>query len=134
MSIEQNMIIAQKVIDECFNRGNLEIIDELIAEDYVLHAPISMQQWQKASGFKERIAGIIMQSMPQIVIEDMIAMDNKVVIRYRNSPIRNDRKSVTYTGIMIYRISNGKVTEEWLEYDALGLQQQLSDLSSLSEK
>ncbi|MSQ14985.1 MAG: hypothetical protein EXR50_03875 [Dehalococcoidia bacterium] len=128
MSTEQNTVIARRVIEECFNHGNLDCIDELIAEDYVLHAPMSMQQWQGRSGFRERIIGLTTQSLPAIVIEDLFAADEKVVIRYRNTPVRDDKRIVTYSGIMIYRMNDGQISEEWLEYDALGLQRQLSEL------
>jgi predicted ester cyclase len=34
-------------------------------------------------------------------------------------------KQVTATGILIYRITGGKIVEEWLQYDVMGLMQQL---------
>ena len=34
-------------------------------------------------------------------------------------------KAITITGIVIYRIANGKIQDEWDYSDALGLMQQL---------
>ena len=34
------------------------------------------------------------------------------------------------TGISIYRVANGKVVEEWTEFDGLGLLEQLGVLSA----
>ena len=34
-------------------------------------------------------------------------------------------KQVTMTGILIYRIVGDKIVEEWLQYDVMGVMQQL---------
>ena len=37
MSTEQNKVIVRRIFDELFNKGNLGIIDELIAPDAIDH-------------------------------------------------------------------------------------------------
>ncbi len=39
MSAEQNEAIIDRIIQEAFNRGNLEVVDETLAEDFVEHNP-----------------------------------------------------------------------------------------------
>ncbi len=39
MSAEENKALARRVLEEMFNKGNLDIADELIASDYVDHDP-----------------------------------------------------------------------------------------------
>jgi hypothetical protein len=39
--------------------------------------------------------------------------------------IRTNQMLVTSSGVMIDRVVGGKITEEWEEYDALGMMQQL---------
>jgi predicted ester cyclase len=66
-------------------------------------------------------------------IEDVIAEGDKVVHRIKGGGTHKDEwmgiaatgKQVTTTGILIYRIDNGKIVEEWLQYDVLGVMQQL---------
>jgi predicted ester cyclase len=69
----------------------------------------------------------------RIVIEDVIAADDKVVLRWRSEGTHrgeleglaptNARASVT--GISIDRWENGKLVETWTEWDNLGLARQL---------
>jgi predicted ester cyclase len=42
-------------------------------------------------------------------------------------------KRVTTTGVMIDRIVGGKIAEEWEEYDALGMMQQLGVIPSMAK-
>lgn len=37
-------------------------------------------------------------------------------------------KSVTYSGILIYRVAEGRIAEQWTEFDLLGLLKQLGAL------
>jgi SnoaL-like polyketide cyclase len=39
MSIEENKALVQRLLTEVWSKGNLNLIDELIAPDYVLHDP-----------------------------------------------------------------------------------------------
>jgi predicted ester cyclase len=38
------------------------------------------------------------------------------------------RKQVAYSGILIYRVANGKIAEQWTEFDLLGFLKQLGAL------
>jgi predicted ester cyclase len=38
-------------------------------------------------------------------------------------------KQITYTGVLIYRIANGKIAEQWTEFDFLGVLRQLGMIS-----
>jgi len=71
-------------------------------------------------------------------IEDQIAEDDKVVVRWtfigthRGTfmDLMPSRKQWTGSGISIYRIRDGKIVEEWQEWDTLGTMQQLAVLGS----
>jgi steroid delta-isomerase-like uncharacterized protein len=66
-------------------------------------------------------------------IEDAVAEGNKVVLRltargtHRGAfqGIPPTGKQVTVTGIIISRLADGKIAEEWANRDVLGLLQQL---------
>jgi steroid delta-isomerase-like uncharacterized protein len=66
-------------------------------------------------------------------IEDQIAEGDKVVTRYTFSGTQQGPlmgipatgKHVSITGISIYRVVNGKMQAAWIEYDMLGLMQQI---------
>jgi steroid delta-isomerase-like uncharacterized protein len=67
------------------------------------------------------------------IIEDMVAEDDKVACRWSGRGTHQGElmgiaatgKAITITGIVIYRIANGKIQEEWDYSDTLGLMQQL---------
>jgi predicted ester cyclase len=73
-----------------------------------------------------------------ITIDDLLVDDDKVVMRYRGQGTHRGpfgaaaptNKAVTYTGIAILRLSNGRIAEEWTEYDSLGLMRQIETIPS----
>lgn len=66
-------------------------------------------------------------------VEDLFAVDDKVVLRMTSRAthtgafygVEPTGRNVTYTGIVIYRISDGRIAESWGELDLLGLFRQL---------
>jgi len=66
-------------------------------------------------------------------IEDLMAEGDKVAVRqtWRGTHTSNflgippTGKQVTFTSIEVYRVSGGKLAEEWVELDMHGLLQQL---------
>ena len=75
-------------------------------------------------------------------IEEMIADQDKVVIRWSGTGthlgelmgIPPTGRRVTVTGISIGRYEGGKLVEEWLNFDALGLFQQLGVIPTPSQE
>jgi hypothetical protein len=39
MSVEQNKAIVRRLVDEAQTQGRLDVVDELIADDFVDHSP-----------------------------------------------------------------------------------------------
>ena len=69
----------------------------------------------------------------QLAIEDMVAEEDKVVVRFTlNGTHKGDLmgipptgKEVNLPGIVIYRITDGKIDESWLSVNQLDMMQQL---------
>jgi predicted ester cyclase len=69
----------------------------------------------------------------QTTVEDLVAEGEKVVGRWagratHSGPFMNippTGKQVTVAGIAIVRLEGGKIVEEWVNFDALGMMQQL---------
>ena len=72
-------------------------------------------------------------------LEDMIAEGDFVVVRHTARGTHQDNfmsipptgKQVTMTGILIDRVADGKMIEEWSNSDYLGLLQQLGVIPSM---
>jgi steroid delta-isomerase-like uncharacterized protein len=132
MSTETNKRLADRVWEEVWRQGDLSRIDDLFTPDVVRHDPGrelrgAEQNRQFISGFRAAFPDV------RFTTDDLIAEGDKVVVRYhfqgthlgdfQGTP--PTRKRVTYTGILIYRCADGKIAEQWTEFDLLGFLRQL---------
>lgn len=120
---EANKSIVRRIWKEAWQESNFAAIDELVAIDYVLHAyPEDLAFGSGAEGLKRLITSW-WTSFPdsQMTIETLIAERDQVVTRYTAKPT----PATVTTGIWIDHIVDGKVLESWVDWDRLGLFQQL---------
>jgi predicted ester cyclase len=83
MSAEQNKAIMRQYFEGAWEQGNLELLDELLAPDYVNHNPATPEMPTGPEGVKG-VVSMFRSGMPdlKVVIEDMIAEGEKVATRY----------------------------------------------------
>jgi steroid delta-isomerase-like uncharacterized protein len=126
----------RRVNDEVFSQGNLDLVDELLAPDYVLHDPgIPGGELRGTESFKEQWVSMFRTAFPdlQLSVEDQVAEGDKVVTRYTGRGTHRGElmgipptdNEVVVSGIIISRVSGGRIEEEWNSFDALGMMQQL---------
>ncbi len=82
-----------------------------------------------------RFAAMVFAAFPdvQYTLNELLAEGDRVVARFRARGTQTGAfpgipatgKAVAMSAIAIYRVAGGKVVEQWLEYDMLGLLQQL---------
>lgn len=133
MSVEENKALVRRHVEEAWNKGNLSVLDEIMAPNLVNHnAPPGITPDRE--GFKQIISMHRKAfSDLHVTVEDMVAEGDKVVNRWTVSGTHKGEymgiaptgKQVTLTGISIHRIEGGKIVEQWHEVDMLGLMQQL---------
>src|SRR5712691_12698889 len=134
MSAEENKAIARRVNDEVWSGGRLEVIDELIADDFVTTVVGAPEQIRGRQGFREFVV-MYRTAFPdlRITVDEQIAEGDIVVTRWTATG-RNEGelmgmpatgKQATTAGVNINRISSGKLVEGWGLFDQLGLLQQL---------
>jgi steroid delta-isomerase-like uncharacterized protein len=138
MSAQQQKMMIQRWVEVAWNNGDLAIADEVYSPDYLLHDPARPIHGTEA--LKQFVATFL-TGFPDIhvTIEDMIAEGDKVVWRYtvrgthkgEFMGIAPTGKSITLTGILISRFADDKVVEDWNNYDALGMLQQLGVIPSM---
>ncbi|MDP9368230.1 MAG: ester cyclase [Chloroflexota bacterium] len=139
MSLEENKAIVCRVWDEVVSRGTLGVADELIAPEFIYHAP-GTPELHGPDGFAQLIA-MYRAAFPdlQATVEDLIAEGDKVVSRYtvrgthqgELMGIPRTGRRVTEAGIVISRLADGKLVEDWHSPDTLGLLQQLGAIPPL---
>jgi steroid delta-isomerase-like uncharacterized protein len=132
---EENKSVVRREFEEMFNRGgNLDAADEIYAPDYVGHEP-AFGDAQGVEGAKQ-FAADFRQAFPDIetTIEDQVDEEDKIVTRFTArgthqgetedlGPATGNRMEIT--GITIEQFSDGKIVEDWTNFDALGMMQQL---------
>ncbi len=133
MSVETNKAIARRFI-QVWGDGNLDVIDELAAPSLVVRYPTIPQVLQGSREFRHVIASF-RSAFPDsaLRVEEEIAEDEKVVLRWTFSGTHKGSflgvpatgKRVTWTGITVYRIVDGRVVEEQGEEDIVGFFRQV---------
>jgi steroid delta-isomerase-like uncharacterized protein len=126
---EKNKAAIRKLYEDLLNTGNLELLDQLIAEDYV-----GIYDQRGPSAFAETIR-TLRQGFPDIqwTIEDLVAAGDRVAVRWswqgtHKNPFRGfpaSHKKVTDKAIAIYQFRDNKIVHAWIETDRLGLLQQI---------
>lgn len=139
MSAEDNKALAKRWLDEVWNEGDLSLIDELIAPEYVLHDP-TRPGLRGRAGIKESIS-MFRRAFPDLhfTIEDQVAEGDKIVTRYivqgtHLGPVMGipaTGKQGTISGMDIYRITDGQIAEAWSNWDTLGLLQLIGAIPPL---
>jgi len=109
LSLEENKAIVRKLTQEV-NKRNLGILDELMAADYVDHT-LQIRGRENVKQFYT----MAFKDFPDLykTIEDIIAGEEKVWVRYKNTATDPTGKKIELASINIFRIVNGKVVEGW---------------------
>ena len=137
MSAEENKAIVRRFWG-VWEEGNIDLVDELLAPDYINHTPASPDQPTGPEGVKGVVA-MFRSAIPdlRVVVEDMIAEGDKVAVRYTlegthegelfGVPPTGQRLSIK--SISVERVSDGKIREHWRITDGLDMMQQLGVIS-----
>ena len=130
---DANKAVVKRFVDELFVQGNLDVVDELVADDYVDHTPPPDLPPGKA-GLKQ-LATMFRNAFTDLAISDvdLIAEGDKVVMRHVTTGThQGDFMGIAATGrrisvneIHIVRLADGKIVEHWGVEDNLGMMQQL---------
>jgi serine phosphatase RsbU (regulator of sigma subunit)/predicted ester cyclase len=124
---EENKAIARRFLEETMAKGNLDVIDELAAPDFV-DRTLLPGQGPTREDFKRSVAEALDTTpITSFTIEEQIAEGDTVVTKYRHSSVQRrevmgippTEEEKTVSGIYIHRISGGKITEEWGIIDAV---------------
>jgi steroid delta-isomerase-like uncharacterized protein len=130
---EDNKSIMQRAYDEILNEGNLELADEIVAEDLTEH-----EQFPGLEPGREGFKGFVTmfrEAFPdlQVTVEDMIAEGDRVAARVTMRGthqgeflgIAGTGNRIEVPGVDIVRFSDGMAVEHWGVTDNMALMVQL---------
>ena len=132
MTPDENKALVRRFYEE-IDKGNVDAIDQFVAENYIDHNPAPFVAATGLEGLKQSFKIFEKATPGYHIIEDQIAEGDKVVTRLTSigkhegdlpgAPrTGNDMKM---TSITIHRIANGKLAEKWSEKDMIALLTQL---------
>ncbi len=135
----ENKALIRRFYEEAWARGELGVIDEVFADDYVRHdlrstspAPGPEGQRQITAGFRAAFPDV------RFDVELIVAEDDIVVARWSASgtqtgplgPLEATGRKAAFSGVNIFRFEGAKVAEIWNYRDDLGLMEQLGALKA----
>ena len=130
---EQNKALA-RTFYEAFASGEVDRLDEIMAEDAVDHDTQNPFAGNGREGAKQAIAMYRAAfSDLRFEIEDQVAEGDMVVTRWTGTGTQDGElmgapasgKVSIVSGITVDRIEDGKIAEGWTSWDTLGMLQQL---------
>ena len=109
MTTDGNKAVVRRFIKEVLGRGNIDLIDELLAPDYVNP---SMGVTNR-TGFKAVVSGLkAFAPARDFEIADLVAEGDSVVFRGNMNFTLASGKKVSARVITYYRLANGKIVED----------------------
>ena len=139
---EGNKNIVKRLFEEVWNKGNTQMVDELFTPNYAHHDPSTPDVGRGPESEKKRVAHY-RAAFPDLhlTIEDILTEGETVIARWSCkgthkgdlNGIAPTGKHIHMSGISISRLVNGKVAEGWVNWDALGLMQQLGVVPELGK-
>ena len=125
-TLENNKKIAMRMSNEVVNQGKMEVADELLAKDYIYHGPGAFTV-EKPEGYKQMMSSFratfpdLKSEVPIITADgDYVTMYYTMVgthtgADYQGIPISGNKMNIW--GIILRRIENGQIVEDWDMYD-----------------
>ena len=131
----QNKTLIRRWINAAYNKGDWNALDDLLAPDYVRHDQASGVTG-KGPDVERQVAALYRTAFPDlhVKIEEMVAEGNTVAVRWtaigtntgKLGDIPPSGRKVITPGISICRISRGKITEHFANWDTAVFNQQVT--------
>ena len=146
MSTESNKEIVRCYFEEALDKRNLDVLDEIIATDCIIHRPEVSEPIRGLEAFTQALKRILeVYGEFATTIHDLIAEDDRVACRLSHRAVNRGEwtsrlgthavagKTVTWPAIAIFRVRDGKIAEEWVSRDELGMLIELGVLNRRGE-
>ena len=124
---DKNQTLALRYHNDIFQNCKIEVADEILSPDFVLHNPVLPEELRKGPEGTKKYASALIAAVSdrKLVHHDIFAKGDKVLIRWTNSgtnigPLFGNPptgKPYVATGFDLFRISNGKIMEMWQQYN-----------------
>jgi steroid delta-isomerase-like uncharacterized protein len=133
VSPDEHEAIIREHVEVLFNQHRVDRTEETVTADYLDHAPLPGQV-PGLEGAKQKWAAYL-AAVPDMhaTVEELIAEGDKVAVRWTVQGTHQGElmgipatgRRAVFRGISIYRLDDGKIVEQWEQWDRLDLLRQL---------
>jgi predicted ester cyclase len=139
---EQRKAKLRRLMEEIFNEGNLDAMDELYAPSIVRYAGPPLPDLAGIDAYKEYLGSGLggVYSDPQLTIDEIICEADTCAMRYTIQVTHSGYNPVfdlevtgtraSFAASLTSRWEDGKIVEEWVIADLLGFLQQLGAMAA----
>lgn len=133
MSTETNKAIILRMVQQVWNEGRTDLVEEFFVEDYVQvvvgQPPATGLELVRLGAASAR------EAFPdfQLSIDELVAEGDRVAAHWTVTGthagdyigIPATGKSIRHQGAIFYRLTNGRIAETWFLADMMGIMQQM---------
>jgi steroid delta-isomerase-like uncharacterized protein len=122
--------VARLEFEEVFSKGRIELIDEILGDDYVCHDPALPAPARGRAGLRDAVIGF-RSALPdlQFTVDQQVAEGDRVVTAWTATGthigelmgVPGTGRPVTMSGVDIERFDGDRIVEVWALWDALGV-------------
>jgi steroid delta-isomerase-like uncharacterized protein len=133
----QNRQIVETYFSEAWNKGNVDVLDQLLADDYINHTPSTPNPSKGAKGLKPIVLAI-RKGFPDLhyEIKELIVTKDRAIARVVMTGTNTGQlfgmpptgKKINVNQINIEKIINGEIAEHWRVTDEFSMMKQLGAL------
>jgi steroid delta-isomerase-like uncharacterized protein len=133
-TLEENKAIVTRYIEELLMKGNFALAPELTGPNFFIERSAMPEAIAGPEGLHKQMS-MLMVAFPDLKLQiaDLFGEGNKVVARFiapgthlgEFAGIAPTGRSVTWKGIVIYEVEDGKVAHAWACWDDIGLVQSI---------
>ncbi len=134
MSEVDNKAIIRRLVEDGLNKRNASLIDEVYSAKYIGHDP-ERPTPRRIEDLQQGMAGLLGKVFPdaQYSIDDLVAEDDMVAWHWTFRATHQGElmgipptgKAISFSGVNLFRLANGKAVEDWVYRDTVGLLRQL---------
>lgn len=136
MAERENKALIERYFDEVRNAHQGNVVEQVFSSDVTVHVdtPHGEETIRGVPAIRQTVQEYA-TALPDLrfTIEDQIAEGEKVVVRWRAEGTHRGElqgvaatgKRVSFAGVDIFRVANGRIAEGWSSYDRLGILQQI---------
>jgi predicted ester cyclase len=134
-----NKEVVRRALEEPWR--DMSVIDELVDSSYVGYDPASPEPLRGPQGVKENLNQYLSAfEGANIIVKDQIAEGDLVASRWEGRGKHTGEimgtaptgREVVVSGLTLSRLENGRIVEEWTNWDTLGMLQQIGAVPTMA--